>query len=455
MGDQQHEADALRDELRRQKEAIAQSHSRLTAIHSSTAWRIVGAGYSICRKLLPVGTRRYRIVRKAFRGIAKLLDVARRPAPVIDSKPATASQPPRAPADIVSPDTAYARWIWLNEPLAGELVAQSRTKFSYQPTISIIVPTLNTPAEYLSAMLDSVWAQSYPHWELCIADGGSTEPHLAAILHAASSDLRIKVSFLGANRGIAGNTNAALALAGGEFIALLDHDDTLAPFALFEIAKALNDQPDVDVLYSDEDKIDSAGRIRSFPHFKPDWSPDALRSHNYICHLLVLRRALVGELGGLREGFDGAQDHDLALRATEKARRIVHIPSVLYHWRAHAASTAQGRDAKDYAAAAGARAVAEHLSRIGRPGEVHPAGVPGTYSIRYELSYRPLVSIIIPNQDQPEMLRRCVVSIDQSAYDRIELVIVENNSSEPATHQLYAELQNRAERTTRPMGKVV
>lgn len=439
------ESDALRDELRRQKLAIATAHAQLNAIHGSTAWRLVRVAYGLVRRLLPPKTIRYRTIRKCARGLVRLLTpksstlLQQAATPVLDHLP------PQSPNDIISPDTAYSRWIWLNEPLEGELVAQSRVRFDCQPLISVIVPTFETPLEFLDAMIKSVLAQSYANWELCIADGGSTTPRVAETLarHAAA-DSRIKVYRLDENRGIAGNTNAAMALASGEFVAFLDHDDVLAPFALHEIVRAINRSQDADLIYSDEDKLDRAGRIRWQPHMKPDWSPDTLRSHNYICHLCVMRRTLVEQLGGMRSEFNGAQDHDLILRASEKARRIVHVPKILYHWRAHQESTAQDRGAKLHASDAGARAVADHLRRIGCQGEVRPSKVPGTYSIRYALVDRPLVSIIIPNRDQADALRRCIESIGASTYDRYQIIVVENGSREPATRELYCELKARA-----------
>jgi GT2 family glycosyltransferase len=280
---------------------------------------------------------------------------------------------------------------------------------------------------------------------LCVADGGSTEPHVAEILNDyAAGDPRIKVELLGRNEGIAGNSNAAIALATGDYVALLDHDDTLAPFALYEVVRAVNQHPDADFLYSDEDKLSQDGTVRYEPHFKPDWAPDQLRSHNYICHLSVFRRDLMRELGGFRTGFDGSQDYDLILRATEKARQVVHIPKVLYHWRTHSSSTAFDPKAKLYAYEAAQKAITEHLNRRGTPGEVEFGLTYGIYSIRYELPARPKVSIVIPNRDQADLLRQCVASIDGSSYTNFELVILENGSREAKTHAYYDELRRRA-----------
>lgn len=437
--------DALQRELRELKAAVATAHARLGEIYSSSGWRVLGGLYRAGRLLAPPRSLRLRAARKVLRSTLNALRALKPVRPPKASAPAVIATPPRQPEDIAADDPAYARWIWLNEPLAGELDAQRQFEFAVRPTISVVVPVFNAPAEYLAAMLDSVLAQTYPHWQLCVADGGSTAPHVAPLLRDyAAHDARIDVQPLGENRGIAANTNAALARATGEFVAFLDHDDTLAPFALFEVVRALNERPDADVIYSDEDKIDPAGRCRFRPHFKPDWSPDMLRSHNYVCHLLVMRQSLLAELGGLRAGFDGAQDHDLVLRATERTERIVHVPKVLYHWRAHPASTAESRSAKLDAQPAGARAVAEHLERIGRAGDVSPTVVPGTYTIRYVLREWPCVSIVIPNHDQVELLRQCVASIDRSSYRNFELVIAENGSREPATHAYYAELRRRS-----------
>jgi GT2 family glycosyltransferase len=254
------------------------------------------------------------------------------------------------------------------------------------------------------------------------------------------------VRFLESNRGIAGNTNAALELATGDYVGFLDHDDTLAPFALFEVARALNDWPDADILYSDEDFIDESGLHRFEPTFKPAWSPDVLRGHNYVCHFAVYRRELLNRLGGVRGEFDGAQDHDLILRASECARRIVHIPRVLYHWRRHPGSTAYHIDVKPGAGAAARRAVSEHLERLGIAGrvETNPDGI--TCAVRLANPHRPLVSVLIPNRDSCDVLETCLKSVVAADYQHLEILIIENNSTDAATFRYYDDAAERDRR---------
>jgi GT2 family glycosyltransferase len=338
----------------------------------------------------------------------------------------------------------YARWIRQNEPTAEDLEKQRRESFPRRPKISIIVPTYNTPLRFLDAMVQSVVQQTYPDWELCVADASPGHPVRTRLKAHAGSDRRIKVRFLSENRGIAGNTNEALALASGDFVAFLDHDDTLAPFALYEVAAAVNRHPDADVFYSDEDKIDTAGRLRQDPHFKPDWSPDTLRSHNYMCHLSIFRRDLMERLGGLSQGVDGSQDYDLVLRATEKAQKIVHIPKVLYHWRIHPDSAAATLHAKKYAFEAAKKALAAHLDRCDEEGMVLDGAFLGVYQIRYPLTQKHVVSIIIPTRDQSEVLRRCLLSLRRSTYTRYEVILVENKSVQPETFAYYDRLRSQS-----------
>ena len=207
--------------------------------------------------------------------------------------------------------------------------------FPYRPKVSVLVPVYNTEEKWLRLCIESVLNQVYDNWELCIADGGSTKNHVRKVLEEyAQHDSRIKVKFLAENRGIAGNSNEALALAAGEFVGFLDHDDELSLSALYEVVKLLNENQDIDFIYSDEDKISTKG-WRFYPHFKPDWSPDTLRSCNYITHFAVIRRKIVDDVGGFRTGYEGSQDYDLFLRITKRTQRIAHIPKVLYHWRSH------------------------------------------------------------------------------------------------------------------------
>ncbi len=338
----------------------------------------------------------------------------------------------------------YQLRIVKNEPDQAQLSAQrlQALKFGYQPKISLIVPVFNVPERMLAAMIDSVLRQTYGRWELCLADGGSPDPRVRAVLDKYSRlDQRIRVRFLDKNMNIAGNSNAALALATGEFVGLLDHDDTLAPFALYEMANLLNERPELDLIYSDEDKISEDGCRRFDPHCKPDWAPDTFRSHNYICHFTVIRKALVDEVGGFRTGYDGSQDYDLFLRITEKTRKIWHIPKILYHWRSHEASAADGLEAKPYACAAAERALSDHVQRLGWEGRVRHDGY-GSYRVQQALRGTPKISIIIPTRDKVALLKACLNSIlGKSTYPNYEIVLIDTNSAEAQTHAYYDELR--------------
>jgi hypothetical protein len=243
-------------------------------------------------------------------------------------------------------NAGYSEWMKKNEPGNDELELQTKTRFKYRPLISVVTPTWNTPPSYLEELFNSLLRQTYPHWEWCIADGNSDPIVREKIKSLCMRDPRIKVKFLLENKGISGNSNEALALARGGYVALVDHDDLLPSFALFEVVKCLNDDKTLDFIYSDEDKILEAERYD--PVFKPDYSPDMLLSHNYICHLSVCRRTIIQRLK-FREGFNGAQDYDLILRITEMTRRIFHIPKILYHWRISPNSTSESLEHKPYA----------------------------------------------------------------------------------------------------------
>jgi len=253
---------------------------------------------------------------------------------------------------------------------------------SSRPRFSVITPVFRPPPGVLRETIASVRAQTCADWELCLVDDASLSSDVAAVLdEAAGDDPRVRVSYRSENGGIVAATNDALAMARGEFVAFLDHDDLLDPRALSCVANAIDEHPEVDYLYTDEDKIDEVGR-RFDPFFKPDWSIDRLRGQMYTCHLSVIRRSLLEEVGGVREGFDGAQDYDLVLRVAERARGIVHVPGALYHWRALASSAASGGSAKPYAYDAGSRAIAEHLERVGFPAEhEHDETNPGVYRL--------------------------------------------------------------------------
>jgi len=420
--------------LAERTERLVRAETELASVAASKAYRAWKATTRLMDRILPLGSWRRRAAKTTARGAVaiprKLFGKRRQPAGVPFADRFNL---------VFIPEDEYRQWYERNEPTTSEIEKQRQVRFNPAPVISVVVPVYNPPAEYLTAMIDSVTGQTYPHWELCLADA-SPAPHVRSILEAAAAaDPRVKVRFLTANLGIVGNSNAAIELANGEFVALLDHDDTLAPFALAEMALAIGQNPQADLLYSDEDKLDANGK-RVLPYFKPGWSPDTLRTHNYICHLAVLRRTLVDKIGGFRAGYDGSQDHDLLLRAGEQARQVVHIPKILYHWRMHANSTAANPDSKTYAYEAGRRAVEDHIRRVGMPGEVHHGVTVGYYRPVYHLRTQPLISVIVPNRDQPELLRGCVEALTASGYANFELLIVENGSTDPATFALYQEL---------------
>lgn len=426
----------LETALARRTDLLEQKQAELAGIKASRAFKAAFLVNRVIDRLFPLHTRRRTHLKSVFRTLSRGMDSVWRARRAKNGPP-----PDERYLSECTPADEYRRWIRTHEPTANDLARQASHAFARSPVVSVVVPVYDPPAAFLEAMIESVRTQTYRRWELCLADGASTASHVRPILEkAAASDSRIKVQFLAANEGIVGNSNAALGLATGEFVALLDHDDTLAPFALHEIVTAINDHPEADFLYSDEDKLDMQGE-RVEPNFKPDWSPETLRSRNYICHLVAIKKSLIECIDGFRTGFDGAQDHDLVLRATEQVRKIVHIPRVLYHWRMHALSTAANKGSKNYAYDAGKRAVAEHLQRLGIDASVHDGAVLGTYQVIYHLRSQPLVSVIIPNKDAPEMLARCVDSLARSSYANHEIIVVENGSERPETHAYYRELR--------------
>ena len=296
----------------------------------------------------------------------------------------------------MNPLGAYARWIREHEPDLDAVKRQRAIRLVPGERFSVVTPVWNTPGKFLREMVESVLGQTYADWELCLAHAPGDSDETSRILREyVARDARVRVIWLGENLGIAGNSNAALGMATGDFVAFLDHDDRLAPTALFEMARAIQSHSNADVLYSDEDKIDESGKRRSDHHFKPGWSPQTLLAQNYITHLLVIRRDLLDRIGGFRAGYDGSQDHDLVLRATLEAREIAHVPRVLYHWRIHTDSVAQHAGAKIYAYEAGRRAVADQLERLHLPGTVEQGQVLGTYRCRPQLRRQPLVSIVL------------------------------------------------------------
>lgn len=328
-----------------------------------------------------------------------------------------------------------------------------------EPRFSIVTPVYETPPDVLAAMLDSVRRQSFDDWELCLVDDCSPDPDvLASLRRAAAADPRIRVDRRAENGGIVAASNDAVAMARGEFIALLDHDDELHPDALAHVHEALLATPEADYVYTDEDKIDRAGH-HSGPFFKPDWSPERFRTQMYTCHLSVLRRSLVEAIGGFNPEFEGSQDWDLVLRVTERARQVLHVPRVLYHWRTLETSTAGGGEAaKPWAFEAGTRAIQAHCERIGMAAQAErDLESPGVYHLRPALTSEPLVSIVIPTAGQTREVRfeevtlisHCVASIvADSTYENYEIVPVVDPDIDP---RLLAELAEVAGQRLRPV----
>ena len=332
-------------------------------------------------------------------------------------------------------------------PNAEERKRQEETVFPKDITFSILVPLYNTPEKFLREMIDSVQAQTYRKWELCLADGSDdAHPEVGRICQEyMQNDSRIKYKKIEKNLGISGNTNVCFGMATGEYIGLFDHDDLLHPSVLYEYMRAICEQ-DADYIYCDEvtfegNSIDNMLTI----HFKPDFSFDNLRANNYICHFSVFSEKLLEETGLFRSEFDGSQDHDMILRLTSRAKKIVHVPKILYYWRSHPQSVAADINAKTYAIDAAKRAVLAHLKSCGLEGTVESTrAFPTIFRIKYKLKAKPMISIIVPNKDHRDDLKRCVDSIlNKSTYENYEILIVENNSTEAETFAYYKMLENQ------------
>ena len=351
----------------------------------------------------------------------------------------------------ISRGNRYAAWSEIFFGLKkgdGELMRRHAQEFSYQPLISFVMPVYNPEPEFLVAAIESVRAQLYPYWELCIADDASSDGRIITILQRYQrEDARIKVVFREENGHISRASNSALALAQGEFIALVDNDDVVAEEALFWVVEALQRHPDAGILYSDEDKIDLNG-LRQDPYFKSDWDPFLFLGHNLISHLGVYRRVLLEEIKGFRTGFEGSQDYDLAARMVEllESRQIIHIPRVLYHWRISAGSTAAGVSEKPYARLAALKAVNEHLARLHIPANVETSQDKGSVQKVFfqEKAGSPLVSILIPTRNSAALVRTCVGSIvKKTSYAPFEIILIDNGSDEAASLNYFEELERQ------------
>jgi O-antigen biosynthesis protein len=351
-------------------------------------------------------------------------------------------------ADVVP----YPSWIKEFDTLTGDVRSQMQSNvqvFLHRPLVSIVMPVHNPAIAWLDQAIASVQSQIYTHWQLCIADDASTNPAVRTVLERwMQTDARIKVVFREQNGHISAATNSALALVQGEWMALLDHDDVLAEDALFWIVHAINQNPSCELIYSDEDKIDGMG-VRSDPYFKSAWNQDLFYSQNMFSHLGAYKASLVRAVGGFREGLEGSQDYDLALRCIEQlpsgqlSQQIQHIPRVLYHWRIHADSTAHNIDAKPYTMVAGERAINEHLARLGIAARAESVG--NGYRVRYALpEVLPLVSLIIPTRNGLQLLRQCIESIlTKTIYANYEIIVMDNGSDDRATLRYLDELAQK------------
>lgn len=457
MSQKQHELDVLaqcsRDEVARLNALLGARQRDIDSIRSTRSWQVTRplrfAG-KVARAIRRLGLKR------AFaRGVEVaqtegVQGVIRRLQPSdgigIESTVVSAA----VPGHIVG--RSYADWVAAFDAWGAEqqrAIAELSSTLPMRPLISIVMPVYNTRAEDLQQAVDSVRAQTYTNWELCVCDDASTAAHVPKMLAEwAAKDSRIKWMRREANGHIARATNDAIALASGSFVAFFDHDDVLAPHALVRVVEAIGRSPDARLLYSDEDKLGVDGE-RFDPYFKPDFNLGLLRSHNYLCHFAVYEASLLKRLGGIREGFDGAQDYDMALRAVDEIEtsQIVHLPHVLYHWRVTPGSTAGGHQEKSYAFEAGQRAIAAHLERRGLLGEVLEAPeATGMYRVKWTLpEVLPTVSIVIPTRNGLHLLSTCLSTLKATTYKAFEVIIVDNGSDDPATLSYLADLESRGE----------
>jgi GT2 family glycosyltransferase len=404
-------------DLKASRDQLAEAEATLEAVLNSRSWRLLNRFRELRIRALQVP-----LVRSVASRINKRLDGVRDSGASYQRWIRTVEMPSRDPARI---QTAIA-------------------DFSYQPKISVLMPVYNTPLRVLEVAINSVRAQFYPNWELCICDDASSSADIKALIErSCAQDLRIRAVFSDKNAGISAASNRALELSTGEFVGLLDHDDELSPDALFETVGLLQQHPEADMIYSDEDKLTSRGK-RIDPFFKPDWSPEYLLSCMYTCHFGVYRRDLLNQIGGFRQGFEGSQDYDLVLRLTEKTDRIFHIPKILYHWRMAKGSSAATHGSKPYACTAAKKALSQHLARRGTPGRVRHGKWPEHYRVDFEVDEAAKVSIVIPSRNQASLLRGCVESIEaKTRFRNYEIVVIDNQSDEPDAIAYLASLSHR------------
>lgn len=337
----------------------------------------------------------------------------------------------------------YDEWFNATKVTEEELERQRNTKFEFAPMISIIVATFNTKEEYLKEMIDSIRNQSYSNWQLCIGDGSTNDSVEKYVKEHYGDDSRIAFKKLEKNYGISGNMNGALELVTGDYVGLFDHDDLLTPDCLYEFVASMQEVHH-DCVYSDEDKLNDKTKKCEDPHFKPDFSIDLLCSHNYITHFFVVNMDIVRKVGGMRSEYDGSQDHDFIFRCVEQANSVHHVPKILYHWRMHPLSTAMDPESKMYCYTSGKKAIESHFKRVGIDATVEmlPRPLYGMYHCKYKVKDHPLVSILIPNYNHKDLLKGCIESLmNVNTYSNMEIVIVENNSTEQEIFDYYKELE--------------
>jgi GT2 family glycosyltransferase len=341
---------------------------------------------------------------------------------------------------------SYEHWIKHVEQRSYDRgrVTRAIASLHYAPKISVIMPVYNTAPGLLDAAIRSVRMQHYENWELCICDDASQDARVRPCLENwQRQDPRMKMTFSSQNEGISGASNRALQLASGEFVGLLDHDDELSPDALYEVVKLLQERPEADMIYSDEDKLDTEGR-RVHPFFKPNWSPEYMLACMYTCHFGVYRKRLLNDIGGFRAGFEGSQDYDLVLRLSEQTKRIYHIPKILYHWRMIKGSASASAQAKPYAYVAARRALNEHLERRQISGKVSDGHFLSWYRIKFNLSGAEKVSIVILASDRPHQLQKCITSIqNKTLYSNCEVVVVHGVNKDPAMEGYLSSLSHK------------
>ncbi len=431
IGALKREIAALQAELTATQSILAEKDAQLQRIVNTFGWRVLSR----------YGRFKYGVLLPALDAMRR----RRRNGEAPEALPANEATPSRH-------EVSYAEWARACEAIRydPDRAARRVAALAARPKISVVTPVYDTPEPVLDAAIRSVREQLYPEWELCLYDDASPSSHVRPILdrHAAE-DPRVRVGFGAKNSGISGALNGALALASGEYVAFLDHDDALTPDALLEMACAIG-VSGADILYSDEDKYDTRGR-RHDPFFKPDWSPDLFLSIMYTCHLTVMRRELVERAGGYRSGFEGSQDYDLWLRATELTEKIEHVPMVLYHWRQIAGSTAIDVSNKGYAHDRSKRAIGEALGRRGIAGTVGDGPVPTSFHVVRHVVDEPLVSILIPTRDRVDLLAQAIDGIEHKTdYRNVEIVVVDNGSTDPETLDYLAKTKHRVVRDDEP-----